>query len=171
MPIRPISDVEDHAEGPNNARVTLVEYGDFECPYSAEAVITVQALQAELGDDLRFVYRHFPLVHKHPRAFRAAEAAEAAGQQHRFWRMYRMLFAHQDALSESDLFSYAADLDLEMIQFEREMTAHTYASRLQAERQDASRNGVTGTPTFFINGLLYEGKDTLEALLEAIQSG
>ena len=132
--------------------------------------MTVQALQAELGDALRFVYRHFPLMHKHPHAFRAAEASEAAGQQRQFWPMYRMLFAYQDALTESDLFGYAAALDLEMTQFEREMTEHTYASRIQAERQDAERNGVTGTPTFFINGMLYEGKDTFEALLEAIQN-
>jgi len=173
MPIRPIPDVhgQDHAEGPNNARVTLVEYGDFECPYSAEAVMTVQTLRAHLRDDLRFVYRHFPLVHKHPHAFRAAEASEAAGQQHQFWQMYQMLFAYQDALSENDLFGYAAELDLEMAQFTREMTEHTYASRVQAEKQDAERSGVTGTPTFFINGMLYEGKETFEALLEAIQSG
>jgi Protein-disulfide isomerase len=160
--------VHDHVEGPNTAQVTLVEYGDFECPYSAEAVMTVQALRARLGDDLRFVYRHFPLVHKHPHAFRAAEVSEAAGQQHQFWQMYHMLFAYQDALSESDLFLYAEDLDLDMTQFRREMAEHAHASRVQGDREDAERSGVTGTPTFFINGVLYEGKDTLEGLFAAI---
>ncbi|MDQ6734358.1 MAG: DsbA family protein [Nitrospirota bacterium] len=170
MPTRLIPDIhaQDHVEGPNSARVTLVEYGDFECPYSAEAVTTVQALQARLREDLRFVYRHFPLAHKHPHAFRAAEASEAAGQQHQFWQMYHMLFAYQDALRDSDLFRYAEDLDLEMAQFKREMAEHTHASRVQGERDHAEQSGVTGTPTFFINGVLYEGKDTLEGLLEAI---
>ena len=172
MPRRAIPEVhaQDHVEGSNNATVTLVEYGDFECPYSAEAVMTVQRLRTHLGDDLRFVYRHFPLVHKHPHAFRAAEASEAAGRQHQFWSMYHRLFASQHALSERDLFRYAADLDLEMAQFSREMTEDTYAARIQADRQEAERSGVNGTPTFFINGILYEGKDTFEALLEAIQS-
>jgi protein-disulfide isomerase len=161
--------VQDHVGGPTGATVTPMEYGDFECPYSAEAVMTVQALRARLGENLRFVYRHFPLVHKHPHAFRAAEVSEAAGRQHQFWQMYHMLFAYQDALSDRDLFLYAEDLDLEMTQFTREMAEHAHASRIQSDREHAERSGVTGTPTFFINGVLYEGKDTLEGLLEAIQ--
>jgi protein-disulfide isomerase len=171
MPTRLIPEiqVQDHVEGSNSARVTLMEYGDFECPYSAEAVTTVQALQARLGENLRFVFRHFPLVHKHPHAFRAAEVSEAAGQQYQFWPMYHMLFAYQDALSDSDLFRYAEDLDLEMTQFTREMIEHTHASRVQGDREHAERSGVTGTPTFFINGVLYEGKDTLEGLCAAIE--
>jgi Na+:H+ antiporter, NhaA family len=165
----PAIQAQDHVEGPNNARVTLVEYGDFECPYSAEAVTTVQALRARLGDDLRFVYRHFPLVHKHPHAFRAAEVSEAAGQQHQFWQMYHMLFAYQDALNENDLFLYAEDLDLDMTQFTREMAEHAHARRIQGDREHAERSGVTGTPTFFINGVLYEGNDTLGGLFAAIE--
>lgn len=162
--------VHDHVEGPNTAQVTLVEYGDFECPYSAAAVTTVQALLDRLAGNLRFVYRHFPLIEKHPHAFRAAEAAEAAGHQRRFWQMYHLLFMNQDELNDSDLVRYAAALDLKTAQFTREMTERVHARRVQNDRQHAERSGVAGTPTFFLNGKLYEGQDTFEALLEAIQN-
>ena len=161
---------QDHIEGSQNAGVTLVEYGDFECPYSAEAVTTVQAIQVRLGENFRFVYRHFPLTHKHPHAFRAAEASEAAAHQHQFWKMYRLLFARQDALSESDLLRYASALYLDVEQFQRELTSRSHAGRVQRDMQQGERSGVTGTPTFFLNGVLYSGDDSFEALLKAIEA-
>lgn len=107
----------DHAQGEVSAPVTLVEYGDFECPYSREALNTVQLLQREFGHDLRFVFRHFPLADKHPHAVLAAEAAEAAAAQGEFWSMYAMLFAHQWELEYSDLMNYAGQLGLDKTWF------------------------------------------------------
>src|SRR5689334_4938952 len=117
---------DDHVQGAASARVTLVEYGDFECPYSREAVKTIEALQREFGDDLRFVFRHFPLAEKHPHAIQAAEAAEAAAAQGEFWPMYAMLFAHQWDLEYRDLMDYAGQLDLDRPQFGEALKQHRY---------------------------------------------
>src|SRR6476659_11334441 len=119
----------DHVQGAPAAPVTLVEYGDFECPYSREVVKTIQVLQDAFGADLRFVFRHFPLAEKHPHAVQAAEAAEAAAAQGEFWAMYAMLFVHQWELEYSHLMDYAAELGLDRAIFDQALKAHTYFER------------------------------------------
>jgi protein-disulfide isomerase len=160
---------QDHVQGAAAAPVTLVEYGDFECPYSREAVKTVQALQREFGDDLRFVFRHFPLAEKHPHAIQAAEAAGAAAAQGAFWKMYAVLFARQWELEYSNLTDYARQLELEKATFGEALKAHTYFDRVRTDVGTGRRHGVMGTPTFFVNGERQDGPDDLRALTSAIR--
>jgi protein-disulfide isomerase len=159
----------DHVQGAAAAPVTLVEYGDFECPYSREAVKTVQVLQREFGDHLRFVFRHFPLAEKHPHAIQAAEAAEAAAAQGEFWPMYVMLFAHQWELEYSHLMDYAGQLGLDKTTFGEALKAHKYFERVRTDVGTGRRHGVTGTPTFFVNGQRQDGPDDVRALTMAIR--
>lgn len=159
----------DHVQGKVSASVTLVEYGDFECPYSREAVKTVQVLQREFGDDLRFVFRHFPLAHKHPHAVSAAEAAEAAAAQGDFWSMYAMLFAHKWELESSHLMNYAGQLGLDKAQFSDALNNHSHLDRVRADVASGRQHGVTGTPTFFVNGHRQDGDDDIRALTAAIR--
>ena len=147
----------DHVAGPDDAPVTLVEYGDFECPYCGMAYPTVKAAQRELGSQLRFVFRHFPLAEAHPHARTAAQAAEAAAAQGKFWEMHDMLFEHQDALETEDLIGYAELLGLDAEQFTRELEAGTYEKRVRDDFRNGVRSGVNGTPTFFVNGDRYDG--------------
>jgi protein-disulfide isomerase len=160
---------QDHVQGAAAAPVTLVEYGDFECPYSREAVKTVEVLQREFGGALRFVYRHFPLAEKHPHAIQAAEAAEAAAAQGEFWSMYALLFAHQRELEYSALMDYAGRLGLDQATFGDALEAHTYFERVRADVVTGRRHGVTGTPTFFVNGHRQHGADDARALTDAIR--
>ena len=152
----PVS-AQDHTAGPDDAPVTLVEYGDFECPYCGMAHPIVQAAQRELGSQLRFVFRHFPLAEAHPHARLAAQAAEAAAAQGRFWEMHDMLFEHQDALDVEDLVGYAKSLGLDTAQFARDIEAGTYAKKVRDDFRSGVRSGVNGTPTFFVNGTRYDG--------------
>jgi protein-disulfide isomerase len=147
----------DHAAGPDDAPVTLVEYGDYECPYCGMAHPIVKAAQRELGSQLRFVFRHFPLAEAHPHARVAAQAAEAAAAQGRFWEMHDMLFEHQDALEPEDLVGYAKSLGLDTARFARDLEAGTYAKRVRDDFRNGVRSGVNGTPTFFVNGVRYNG--------------
>ncbi|UVT14824.1 MAG: thioredoxin domain-containing protein [Nitrospira sp.] len=159
----------DHVEGDSAARVTLVEYGDFECPYSRQAITTIQALQREFGHDLQFVFRHFPLAHKHPHAVQAAEAAEAAAAQGKFWPMYAMLFAHQWELEYSDLMRYAGQLELDRTRFGEALRQHRYLDRVRTDAASGHQHEVTGTPTFFVNGHRQDGADDVQALSVAIR--
>jgi len=159
----------DHVEGEAAAPVTLVEYGDFECPYSREAVKTIQALQREFGPELRFVFRHFPLAHKHPHAVQAAEAAEAAAAQGKFWAMYATLFAHQWELEYGDLMDYAGELGLDKARFGEALDKHRHLDRVRADVGTGRQRGVTGTPTFFVNGHRQDGNDDVRALTAAIR--
>jgi protein-disulfide isomerase len=152
----PVS-AQDHVAGPDNAPVTLVEYGDFECPYCGMAHPIVQAARRELGSQLRFVFRHFPLAEAHPHARLAAQAAEAAGAQGRFWEMHDMLFEHQDALDMEDLVGYAKSLGLDTEKFARDLESGTYAKKVRDDFRSGVRSGVNGTPTFFVNGTRYDG--------------
>jgi formate-nitrite transporter family protein len=152
----PVSE-RDHIVGPDDAAVTLVEYGDFECPYCGMAHPIVKTAQRELGGQLRFVFRHFPLAEAHPHARIAAQAAEAAGAQGRFWEMHDMLFEHQDALEPEDLIGYAELLGLDTAQFARELEAGMYEKRVRDDFRSGVRSGVNGTPTFFVNGDRYDG--------------
>ena len=159
----------DHVQGAAAARITLIEYGDFECPYSREAVNTVQVLRREFAGDLRFVFRHFPLSDKHPHALQAAEAAEAAAAQGAFWAMYALLFAHQWELEYSDLMDYAGRLGLDKTTFGEALNTHHYFERVRIDVGTGRRHGVTGTPTFFVNGQKQDGDDDLRALTSAIR--
>jgi protein-disulfide isomerase len=148
---------QDHVAGPDDAPVTLVEYGDFECPYCGMAHPIVKSAQRELGNQLRFVFRNFPLAELHLHARLAAQAAEAAGAQGRFWEMHDMLFEHQDALEPQDLIGYAKSLGLAVPRFERDLEAGTYAKKVRDDFRSGVRSGVNGTPTFFVNGERYDG--------------
>jgi protein-disulfide isomerase len=148
---------EDHAAGSANAPVTLVEYGDFECPYCGQAYPIVKELEERLGDRLRVVFRNFPLSEAHPHAQHAAEAAEAAGAQGRFWEMHDALYEHQDALGDRALIGYAAELGIDEARVARELESGTYAGEVRADFRGGVRSGVNGTPTFFINGERYDG--------------
>ena len=164
----PVSE-RDHTQGPAAAPVTLVEYGDYECPYCGQAYPTVKELQQRLGDRLRFVFRNFPLANAHPHAQHAAEAAEAAAAQGRFWEMHDYLYEHQRALDDRHLLDYAAALGLDQGQFERAMADHTYAARVHEDFRSGVRSDVNGTPTFFINGLRHDDSFDLETLLAALE--
>jgi protein-disulfide isomerase len=160
----------DHAQGRHDAPLTLVQYGDYECPYTRKSQPIVHALQQQLGAHLRFVYRHFPLTEIHPHALHAAEAAEAADAQGRFWPMHDYLFAHQHELEDGQLADHARAVGLNTERFAREMAAHVHRNRIQADVASGIASGVQGTPTFFINGVRHEGsydRDTLLAALTA----
>ncbi len=159
----------DHARGPAEAPLTLVEYGDFECPYTRRARPVVERLGRDFGDRLRFVYRHFPLTQIHPHAQHAAEAAEAAALQGRFWEMHDKLFENQRALEDEDLSRYATQMSLDTARFERELSEHAHALRVNDDVGSGLKSGVKGTPTFFVNGLRHNGPSDLATLRAALE--
>ena len=163
----PVSD-RDHAQGDAQAVVTLVEYGDYECPHCGRAYPIVKEVQQRLGSKLRFVFRNFPLGEMHPHAQHAAEAAEAAGAQGRFWQMHDALFEHQRALDDRHLVQYAQALELDHAQLQQDLASHTYAGRVREDFRSGVRSGVNGTPTFFINGVRHNGAWDVESLAEAL---
>ena len=148
--IPPVSE-RDHAQGSSTAVITLVEYGDYHNRECVAALPWIEALQSRMGDRLRFVFRHFPASGLHPHA---AEAAEAAGLQGRFWEMHKMLFAHQSALGNGHLVEYARDLGLDTIRFLRDMAGHVCTERVRSDLASGAESGVQNTPTFFVNGVL-----------------
>jgi protein-disulfide isomerase len=158
----------DHVKGPLDAPVTLVEYGDFECPHCGKAYPIVKQLQEKMDGELKFVFRHSPISTVHPHAKNAAEATEAAGSQGKFWEMHDQLFEHQDALDDESLRRYAMAIGLDVKRFDEEMRSHVYSARVHEDFINGVRSGVNGTPTFFINGLRFNGPPSFEALLEAI---
>jgi len=166
LPVGP----RDHAQGPATAPVTLVEYGDFECPYCGRAYPIVKSVQKQLGTRLRFVFRNFPLTEIHPHAANAAEAAEAAGEQGRFWEMHDALFKHQDALEPTDLIAYAVGIGIDPDKLGAELESHAQAARVREDFMSGVRSGVNGTPTFFINGARYDGSWDYPMLLAAIEA-
>jgi len=162
----PVGD-HDHAQGPANAPVTLVEYGDFECPHCRQAYPIVKEVRSRLGSRLRFVFRNFPLTKLHEHAEHAAEVAEAAGAQSRFWEMHDRLFERQFALEDEHLIEYAAELGLDAARVARELAAHTYKARVRDDFMSGVRSGVNGTPTFFVNGVRHNGGYDVPSLLAA----
>jgi protein-disulfide isomerase len=160
----------DHIRGSDSAPVTIVEYGDFQCGYCGMAEREIRDLLAESGDDVRYVWRHLPLNDVHPNAQLAAEAAEAAAAQGRFWEMYDLLLAHQDALELMQLADYAEQLELDREAFVAELTRRTYAGRIAEDVASADESGVTGTPTFFVNGRRHYGAYDLQALKVAVEA-
>jgi protein-disulfide isomerase len=149
---------EDHVQGgPEDAPITLVEYGDYQCPHCARAHPIVKTVQEALGENLRFVFRNFPLSSLHEDAENAAEAAEIAGESGKFWEMHDTLFEHQRSLGEESLVEYAVSLGLDEQIFLNDLTAHTYNGRIRRDFIGGAKSGVNGTPTFFINGSRYDG--------------
>ena len=165
--VLPVSE-RDHIRGPANAPVTLVEYGDYQCPYCGMASPIVDQVQRELGDGLRFVFRNFPLTEMHPHAEHAAEIAEAAGVHGKFWEMHDMLYANQDALDDPHLAEYATLLTVPASEVKRALVKHAYSDRLREDFMSGVRSGVNGTPTFFINGARHDGAFDRDNLLAAI---
>jgi protein-disulfide isomerase len=159
---------EDHAQGPANAPVTLVQYGDYECPYTRLSRRSVHQLRREFSDRLRFVFRHFPLEEIHPHARVAAAAAEAAARQTDFWTMHEYLFEHQKALEDVDLQAYAANLGLDSERFDADRRAPDVEQRIQRDVASGDQSGVDGTPTFFVNGMRHHGGYDLDRLRSAI---
>ena len=160
---------KDHIQGNEENSITLVEYGDFECPYCGEAYPIVKEIQKIKGDVLRFVFRNFPLSEMHQYALHAAYAAEAAGKQSKFWEMHDLLFENQENLDDKDLRLYAEELSLDMNKFAKDMDSDDIAKKVQEDIIGGIKSGVNGTPTFFINGVRFDGSYKLDSLLEAIE--
>jgi protein-disulfide isomerase len=159
----------DHVQGSQDAQVTLVEYGDYECPYCGEAYPIVKRLEKKMGRDLRFVFRNFPLTESHPRALAAAQAAEAAGLQGRLWEMHDLLYENQDTLEDKDLIAFARKLKLDVERFTRDFSSNEVRTKIQEDFSAGVRSGVNGTPTFFINGVRHDGSFEYEDLMAALQ--
>jgi Na+/H+ antiporter NhaA/glutaredoxin len=165
-----VSAKKDHVRGPADAPVTLVEYGDFECPYCGQAESVVRELLADYGDDLRYVWRHLPLTDVHPYAQLAAEAAEAAAKQGKFWEMHDQLLDHQGALTAKDLMRYAAEIGLDTRQFTADMRKHVGLAKIASDVDSADLSGVSGTPTFFLNGRRYHGAFDIDTLSRRVRT-
>jgi protein-disulfide isomerase len=159
----------DHVLGPAEAPVTLVEYGDFQCPYCRAAHFYLKNVLATMGDDMRFVFRHMPLTQVHPMAEIAAEAAEAAGAQGKFWPMHDGIYENQDLLSPAMLVKLAERLGLDTQRFTDDLQTHRFRDKVKQDLMGALRSGAAGTPTFFINGERYEGNYDDESLIEALR--
>jgi protein-disulfide isomerase len=173
---RPVDAARDHILGTADAPLTLVEYGDFECPFCGKATGVVRELRQRFGEDLRYVFRHLPLTDVHEHAELSARAAEAAGAQGRFWEMHDLLFRHQDGLAFEDLIGYAGELGLDVEDFVRDVEEDRHADRVREDVMSAEASGARGTPTFFVGEDRHIGPydtETLAAELEAsrIRSG
>jgi len=165
----PVTPERDHIEGPVKAALTLVEYGDYQCPYCGAAYPEVKKVQKELGSELRFVFRNFPLTNIHEHAMNAAETAEAASAQGKFWPMHDFLYEHQATLGDSNVaLAYARKLSLDTQKFEREITQHVYQKRIKDDFMGGVRSGVNGTPTFYVNGVRHDGDAVAKALVGAL---
>lgn len=160
-------DRQDHAQGGEDAPVTLVEYGDYECPYCGEAYPVLKAVQRLMGERLRFVFRNFPISELHPHAVRAAEFAEAAAGIGKFWEAHDLLYEHQTALSDGDLFAYGEKLGLDAGAVASGFDGR-FDQKIRGDFMGGVRSGVNGTPTLFINGLRYDGERDVDSLLEAL---
>ena len=173
--MRRIAVVEDNAdnrllvEAILDGRYALAEYADFECPFCGQAYPIVEELLAQYPEQVRHVFRHFPLAQAHPHAQAAAEAAEAAGAQGKFWEMHDTLFENQDALDGESLLAYARELDLDLGRFQRELVMRVHAPRVREDFLSGVRSGVNGTPTFFINGRRHDGAWDVQSLAAAVE--
>jgi protein-disulfide isomerase len=158
----------DHARGSEHARITLVEYGDFECPSCKVAVSTPKLLLERFPNQVRFIFRHFPLEESHPHALLAAEVSEAAAAQGRFWLMHDLLFEHQANLKERDLQRYAADLGLDLVRYRAEMDDHIYLQKVREHIAGGRRSHIRATPTFFVDGVVQDISFGMQALHDAV---
>jgi protein-disulfide isomerase len=160
---------DDHIRGPADAPVTILEYGDYECPYCRGAFRDVHRLADEYPDEVRFVFRNFPIPQLHLHAQQAAEAAEAAAAQGKFWPMYEMLLQPYSHLDTDSLVTYAEVTGLNIAQFRRDLSEHTHAARIERDIQEGLRNGVNQTPKFYVDGERIDGKVPLEGLTDAVR--
>ena len=168
--MEPLDDRVDHVRGGSAGRL-IVEYGDYECPYSRRAFREIQRVERRLGQDVRFAFRHFPLTDVHPHALAAARAAEAAALQDRFWEMSELLFHRQTALEDDDLRRYAAELELDVARFDGDRTSAPVLQRVRRDVESGLASGqVTGTPTLFIDGVVHRGSYRAADLLDALAS-
>lgn len=159
----------DHVRGPASAMVTLLEYGDYKCARCNEARLVVRRLEADLGDQMRFAFRNYPLSSLDVHSRHAAEAAEASGAQNKFWEMHELLFNQQHALSDKHLRVYATQCGLDMERFNRDMASHTFDVRVREDILSGDQNGVSDTPTFFINDHRHPGPYDYDTLLSAVK--
>jgi protein-disulfide isomerase len=159
----------DHRQGPETAAVTLLEYGDYQCPFCGEAYPIVKQLQRELGDKLQFVFRNFPLTAAHPHAEKAAEAAESGGAQGRFWEMHDALYENQNDLTNDGLLRIAASVGLDEQTLKNDLSSAKFEDRVYEDFMSGVRSGVNGTPTFFINDIRYDGRWDYETLVAALR--
>lgn len=164
---KPVND-SDHISGPEDAAVTLVEYGDFQCPYCGAAFPVIKEIVDRMGNRLRFVFREFPLTEVHEFAEIAAEAAEAAGAQDKFWEMHDTIYENQDDLNVDHLFQWAQSIGLNMERFDRDLRSHRFQGKVHEDFMSGVHSGVNGTPTFFINENRYDGAASFEELLQAL---
>jgi len=161
----------DHIQGSLAASLTLVEYGDYQCPYCGAAYPEVKKVQKQLGSKLRFVFRNFPLSRIHEHALNAAETAEAANAQGKFWEMHDFLYEHQGTLGDPGVaLGFAKKLGLDTQKFQRDLSQHTHQSRIREDFNGGVRSGVNGTPTFYVNGLRHEGAGTAKELVKALEA-
>ena len=167
--LKPPVGERDHIRGMDDAPVTLVEYGDYECPHCRQVAPIVEQLQERFGDRLRYVFRHFPITTAHPNAQLAAEAAEAAAAQGKFWEMHGLIFEHTGPLEVQQLVQFAQELDLDVAQFERELDENVHADRVREDFLSGVRSGANGTPAFFLNGVRYDGAWDLDSLIAEIE--
>jgi protein-disulfide isomerase len=166
--IEPLEEV-DHVRGPGGARVIL-EYGDYECPYSRQAFRQIERVERQLAGGVRFAFRHFPLTEIHPHAFAASAAAEAAALQGRFWELHELLFHRQKALEDDDLRSYAAELGLDVARFDRDRAGAEVAQRIRRDVESGIASGeVRGTPTLFVDGIVHRGPYDAAILIAALE--
>ena len=161
---------KDHSIGPDDAPITIVEYGDYECPDCLNAVPIIAEVRRALGDRLRFVFRHFPQSSIHPHASTAAEAAEAAAEQGKFWQMHEALFKHQKELAEIDLSHLALQLGLEIYRFDTSRSQERNHRRIKSDQESGTRSGVRKTPTLFINGRRYDGPVVAASIIQAAEA-
>jgi protein-disulfide isomerase len=167
--IPPVSE-RDHIQGPLQAPLELLEFGDYQCPHCGVAYSMIKQIQKKLGKRLKFIFRNFPLSEAHPDAFQAAVATEAAAKQNRFWEMHDILFEHQSRLEKEAILKYAKELGLNLKDFENDLQETSLAAKVEADFESGIKSGVNGTPSFYINKNMYRGPYEYDALLEAIQN-
>lgn len=155
--LKPVVTIADHIQGEDTARITLVEYGDYQCPHCGAAYPVIKKIQSKFGNQIRFVFRNFPLSDAHPFALPAAVATEAATLQNKFWEMHDIIFENQQLLSDAGLLKMADTIGLSMQQFNKDIKKETLAEKVETDFESGIRSGVNGTPSFFINGIKFDG--------------
>lgn len=158
----------DHSAGSLHARVTLIEYGDFECPYCKVAAQTPKLLLDRYPNKIRFIYRHFPMTEAHPHAILAAEASEAAAAQGRFWQMHDLLFQNQTHLKDRDLHRYAGEVGIDLVRYAAEMDDHIYLQKVREHIEGARQSRIRATPTFFVDGVVVDSSFGMQVLHDAV---
>ncbi len=164
--LKPAVNSKDHIQGNKSAPLELVEYGDYQCPHCGRAYYVIKTVQEEMGDDLKFIFRNFPLSDAHPDAFKAAVAAEAAALQNKFWEMHDIIYENQELLDWRNLLVYAKKSGLDMARFKADIEKESVTAKVEDDFESGVRSGVNGTPSFFINGKKYEGSWDADELTE-----